>query len=288
VDFDATLATLLRQIPRGRYATCGAIARALGDVAASRAVAERVLAVSALPRRDGVATADGRRLVDRRRVTGETFAGFRGAAFLSRLRRRQLRDRERLVLSGHLPVQNVGGIDVAYEGDTAFAAAVITDPQGNHVVDVALAKTRVSFPYIPGYLAFRELPVLRLAWRRLRVRPDVLLVDGHGIAHPAGFGVACAASFALEVPTIGVAKSRLVGTAGEETERKKLRPLTVDGEHRGWILTSAPHARPIFVSPEPRLSVNQCADIIPPLCKRRIPEPLRIADTLSKTMKRGK
>jgi len=294
MDFDAALARLLRQVPPGLVATCGDLARALGDAAASKAVAERVRANPGLACRGAVVTADGRPVLtaDGGRVGGtedlaavHAFTAFRGPAPLRRLRAAQERGRGRLRLRGPGPVRTVGAVDVAYSGDRAFAAAVIMDGGGEEVIESRTVSARTDFPYVPGYLVSRELPVLRAVWRRLRTRPDVLLVDGHGTAHPAGFGIACAVGLAFRVPTIGVAKSRLVGTATVH-RRGELAPLRYAGKQCGWAYASASPERPIYISPGHRVSLQKCAEIVVPLCHNRIPEPARMADALSREWKR--
>ena len=285
MDFDAALAAILGQIPRGRHATCGAVARALGDVAAAPAVAERVRENPRLPRRDAIATAEGIPLTGGR-IHGEPFTRFRGGALLTQLRRRQLRERERLSLRGPTRFRTVCGIDVAYRGDRAFAAAVVTDASGADVLATASAVVNVTFPYIPGYLAFRELPAIQAAWRELPTRPELLLVDAHGIAHPAGFGAACAAGLALDAPTIGVAKSRLTGSMESAPAPGTLVRLVIDGAQRGWVLRPTASRSLVYVSPGHRIGLPTCGRIIPPLCRSGIPEPIRMADRECKEMKR--
>lgn len=138
-------------------------------------------------------------------------------------------------------------------------------------------------PYIPGLLAFREVPALCRAWELLPVKPQLLLVDGQGIAHPQGFGSAAHLGWKLQVATIGVAKSRLVGEhlpVGESACDSQ--PLMYNGIFIGWVLRSKVRCKPLFVSPGNRVSVDQslywtryCLD------GYRLPKPTRIADALA-------
>ncbi len=113
------------------------------------------------------------------------------------------------------PVRRIGGVDISStrfdpEG-RIYAAVVVLDWPGLQVVATATAEARATMPYVPGYLGFREVPALLTAWARLAEPPDLVLVDGHGIAHPRGFGIATHLGVVLDVPSIGVAKSPLVG-----------------------------------------------------------------------------
>jgi deoxyribonuclease V len=274
VDFDAALAGLLRQVPRDRHTTYGELARALGDVAASVAVAERLRLGPSLPGGDRVAGTGSAR----RPASAGPFTRFRGFDILSRYRRRQLAAARGLQLGNVGRVATVAGADVAYSREEAFAAIVTVDIRTLAPVETAVSVTRVQFPYIPGYLAARELPPIRAAWRKLASRPDLLLIDGHGVAHPSGFGVACAAGVSLRVPAIGVAKSRLVGVARALRRRGDAAPLYVDGARRGWAIATADPDKPVYVSPGQGAGMRDCLEIIPRLSLGRIPEPLRMAD----------
>lgn len=108
-------------------------------------------------------------------------------------------------------VRFVAGVDVAYKGGLGYGAAVVVDLRDLSVVDAGVSVVRVSVPYMPGLLAFREVGPMVSALTRLRVRPDVVMVNGHGLAHPRGFGVATHLGVVLGVSSVGVAKKRLVG-----------------------------------------------------------------------------
>lgn len=142
---------------------------------------------------------------------------------------RNLSAREAILLQGKLAslvseqsslpdrIRYVAGADGAYDNESVSGAAVLIDYDTLKPIEIATVKARVTFPYIPGLLSFREGPVVTRALRKLRHEPDVCIVDGHGLAHPRRFGLACYVGLVTSLPTIGVAKSRLFGTEDGET-----------------------------------------------------------------------
>jgi deoxyribonuclease V len=165
----------------------------------------------------------------------------------------QRRLRERLVTRpppGFAP-RLLGGADISMErhGRTAFAGVVVIDPASMETVETATAVAALDFPYVPGLLSFRELPAVRMAWERLRRRPDVLIFDGVGYAHPRRFGLACHGGLLLGVPSIGCAKSILVGRHGDlAPARGSTAPLVDRGEVVGTALRLRGGVRPVYVS----------------------------------------
>jgi deoxyribonuclease V len=152
------------------------------------------------------------------------------------------------------------------------------------MVEEAAEEGPCPFPYIPGLLSFREAPIILEIWKKLTQLPDVLLVDGQGIAHPRGLGIAAHLGILLDVPTIGVAKSKLVGD-GEEPEKEAgaASPLLWQGQMVGWILRTRTGVQPVYVSPGHRVSLTDCMEItLGCVRKYRLPEPLRRADYLSR------
>jgi len=137
----------------------------------------------------------------------------------------------------------------------------------------------LTFPYVPGLLAFREVPVLAEAFRRLSQRPDLLLVDGQGLAHPRRFGIACHLGLLLDLPTIGCAKSRLVGEHGPLGEDVGRRTELRDGpEVLGLVLRTRAGVTPVYVSVGHRIGLSEAAEWTLRLCRGyRLPEPARLA-----------
>jgi deoxyribonuclease V len=184
------------------------------------------------------------------------------------------------------PVRRVAGVDAHYDlarGRT-YAAAVLLDVRGLVLQESALAWRPTTMPYIPGLLSFREAPAMLAVLAALSRKPDLLLVDGQGLAHPRRFGLACHLGVLADLPTIGAAKSRLTGTFGElDTRRGASVPLTLEGETIGAVLRTRADCRPLFVSPGHRISLASAVDWVCRVTPRyRIPEPLRLADRLSR------
>jgi len=179
----------------------------------------------------------------------------------------------------------IGGVDVAYtaEGE-AVAAAAILDFKNLKPVEFKIARVRVRFPYIPTLLSFREAPPIFKVLARLNLKPDVVLVDGQGVAHPYGCGLASHVGVILSIPTIGVAKKPLCGEIGEF--RGNQAPIILHGREVGRVLLVREKSKPIYVSVGHRVSLEDAVEIVLRCVKpgRRIPEPIRMAHQLSKTV----
>ncbi len=204
----------------------------------------------------------------------------------SRARRIQ-RDTAALVsLSADLPpVRTVAGVDVGFENaHTARAAIVVLDYRTLEPLDYALARMPVDFPYMPGLLSFRECPVILRTLEQLRVSPDVLLCDGHGIAHPRRLGIAAHLGVLTGMPTVGVAKKRLTGRHGEVPEgRGEWTPLLDRaGDTLGAVLRTRIGTRPLIVSPGHRTDLATALELVMACTPRyRLPETTRWADGLA-------
>lgn len=184
-------------------------------------------------------------------------------------------------------VRHVCGVDVGFEEDgrvTRAAAAVLSYPELD-LVDFALARRPTSFPYIPGLLSFREAPAALEAIGALRITPDLLLCDGQGIAHPRRCGVASHIGVLAGIPSIGVAKTRLVGVHGRVPERRGAwTPLMDDGERIGAVLRTRPGVKPLYVSTGHRVSLETAVAWVMACTRRfRLPETTRWAHRLAST-----
>jgi deoxyribonuclease V len=188
-------------------------------------------------------------------------------------------------------VRLVAGTDVSFDraSPLLFAAVVVLDARTLAVVDSASAELPASFPYVPGYLSFRELPGLLAAFARLRVRPDLVVCDGHGRAHPRRFGLASHLGVALDLPTIGCAKSVLVGDwVAPARERGAFAPLRDGRELLGSALRTQAGIAPVFVSIGHRISLAAARRWILRLApEHRIPEPIRAAHAESNRARRA-
>ncbi|HEY0979232.1 MAG TPA: deoxyribonuclease V [Candidatus Paceibacterota bacterium] len=195
---------------------------------------------------------------------------------------KELRTQVRLEPLARAP-RLVGGCDVsmnrfAKEGFAGFVT--LTYPE-LAVVDHAVAKAAIPFPYIPGLLSFREIPMLLAAWEQLREKPEVLLVDGIGIAHPRRLGIASHLGLVLDLPTIGVAKSVLVGSFEEPgNEPGDTTPLVdpKNGDVLGMALRTKRGVKPVFVSPGHRITLDESVALVRScVVRHRLPEPTRHA-----------
>ena len=147
----------------------------------------------------------------------------------------------------------------------------------------AVVEGEIRFPYVPGLLSFRECPLAMASLRKLPERPDLLLCDGQGLAHPRRFGIACHLGVLLDIPAIGAAKSRLTGTHDEpDAERGSQTPLFDGEEVIGSVLRTRTNVRPIYVSTGHRIGLATAAAITLQCSPRfRIPEPTRQAHKLA-------
>lgn len=185
----------------------------------------------------------------------------------------------------------VAGLDAAYsrDGQRAVGAAVVLDAATLRVLDQAVAWGEVHFPYVPGLLAFRELPVLLDALGRLATPPDLLLADGNGLLHPRRFGLACHVGVVTGLPTIGVAKSgSLRGAPPPVAARGSTAPILDGPDELGRALRTQAGTRPVFVSVGHRLDLDTACDHVLRLAPRnRLPEPLRRSDALARATLRA-
>lgn len=183
----------------------------------------------------------------------------------------------------------IAGVDVGFDTvrGQAKASIVLLDAKTLQPLATSIAYQPVSFHYIPGFLSFREIPVLLEALSQLSREPDVLMVDGQGIAHPRRLGIAAHLGVLTGLPSIGVAKSLLCGTYQEPGPEKGDTSLLIHkGEKIGTVLRSKDNVKPLFISPGHRVSHDTAvAMVLRCLTKYRLPEPTRLADKYSKTVK---
>ncbi|OKH21334.1 endonuclease V [Hydrococcus rivularis NIES-593] len=182
-------------------------------------------------------------------------------------------------------VRYVAGVDVGFEDNytmTQAAVAVLSFPQ-LQLLESAIAQIPTTFPYIPGFLSFREIPAILKALEKLNLAPDLILCDGQGIAHPRRFGIACHLGVLIDVPTIGVAKSLLVGKHEElSPEKGSWQPLRDRGEVVGAVLRTRTNVNPVYVSVGHRISLITAIDyVLRCTTKYRLPETTRLADKLA-------
>ena len=182
-------------------------------------------------------------------------------------------------------VEYVAGVDMGFEDNykiSKAAVAVFTYPE-LELVEQAISRIPTTFPYVPGYLSFREIPAILAVLPKLKQTPDLIMCDGQGFAHPRRFGLACHLGVLLDLPTIGVAKSRFIGEHEELPQAKgSQQPLMDNDETIGIVLRSRTNVRPLYVSVGHKISLPTAIDyVMGCLTKYRLPETTRWADKLA-------
>ena len=188
------------------------------------------------------------------------------------------------------PIKTVAGIDLGYDEKTNISrcAVVVLSFPDLVLLESVEAFMPIQFPYVPGLLSFRETPVAIAALEKLKTAPDLILCDGQGMAHPRRFGIACHIGLLADLPTIGVAKSILVGKYENlEEERGSIAPLVHKGEQVGVALRTREKVQPLYVSIGHRMSLETAIDyVLRCTPKYRLPETTRLADKLASYRKR--
>jgi len=278
---------LVKQIPRGMVSTYGCLARALGDIRAARAVgimlnqnpyrevpcyrvvysdggiggyATGVEKKITLLKRDGIEIKDGKIDLDK-----YLFNDFRSDYPLKKLRKEQEKLRQKMRIRDDFHLSTIAGMDISYSKKYAYGAYVEMDAEGN-ILKKKTVKRKIDFPYIPTYLAYREMPVLNELIKN--ESPGMVMLDGNGLLHPRLFGVACHFGVVNDVPSLGVAKKKLCG-------EEKNGIIFVDGRKVGIRMGK------VYISPGHRISVDSAAEIAKMFMKYSIPEPVRQAHILA-------
>jgi deoxyribonuclease V len=181
-------------------------------------------------------------------------------------------------------VDTIGGVDVSIKGEFTQAAIVVLRFPDLAPFEAALGETPLVFPYIPGLLAFREGPAILAAWHKLQNKPDLLMFDGQGIAHPRGVGIASHMGLWLERPTIGVAKSRLYGLHAEVGPKRGDRADLLDKNTNviGAVVRTREKTNPLYISPGHLMDVEHAVEFAMACCTAyRLPEPTRWAHKIA-------
>ncbi|MCG6157835.1 endonuclease V [Rubinisphaera margarita] len=313
-DLHQELTDLLQQVPSGRVTTFGRLALALGDRHAARWIAtvlrhdvrfdaspwHRVVRLDgSLPgtsrphspsQLDLLLQEDVRLKNGRVDSSVEFFEAFQSTRPLQRLHEQQNQQAGQVSLKDQLPPDpTMAGIDVAYPNPgRARAAYVEWDPLTKTTIFERIVDSGVRFPYITGFLSYREIPAyLHLLTDVSAERPlaDVLLVDGSGILHPRGIGIASHLGVLLQRPTVGVSKKLLHGSLPKTDDGQQLIEIaTESGEIRGAAVKVGPDHKPIYVSPGHGCSVGMAIALVQrSFATHRLPEPVHLADRLSKS-----
>lgn len=187
---------------------------------------------------------------------------------------------KKIILEDRLPpkIKTVAGVDVSYFGDLGVCAVTVMDYDSLDLLETEITTCRVKIPYIPTLLSFREIPPALASIKKLKIQPDVFLVDAQGLAHPYRCGFASHLGLVIGKPTIGAAKSRLIGAS---KERGGKTFLIDKGEVIGAVMTTKQDAKPIYVSIGHLVSLQTATEIVKHCAKSRIPEPLLLAHKLA-------
>lgn len=196
--------------------------------------------------------------------------------------------RQRAVLhNDHAVPHLVAGVDQAFTGDTIISGIVVVDYESIDVVEEVYFKSTVDYPYIPTFLSFREGPAITSAYGKLQHTPDILMVDGCGINHPRGAGLATHIGVVLDVPTIGIAKNILCGKGDEPLEAGDVTRLVFESRHVGWLVKSCRRCRPIVVAPGHRVSMHGALEITKHMLRgHKLPEPCMLAHKYVNNLKK--
>jgi deoxyribonuclease V len=180
-------------------------------------------------------------------------------------------------------VETVAGIDTGYRNGMSQAAVVSLKYPSLEPLEQGISLRPVNFPYIPGLLSFRETLVILEAFEKLKQSPDLLIIDGHGIAHPRRFGIACHIGLLVDIPSIGCAKTKLLGEYDEPgPERGSFSYLIDQGEIIGAVLRTRNKVKPVFVSIGHKVNLKDSIEFVLNCCRGyRLPETTRKADRLS-------
>lgn len=298
---------LVKQIPPGKVSTYGAVARALGDVRASRAVGRMMnqnpdpdcMPCFKIVQSDGMLGGFGRGIEDKIRrlnedgirVEEERIKDFDQVFFndfitdypLKSCRREQEELAKKIDLTDSISQKDidlVAGFDVAYSYDDDWkescGACVIIDVKTKKIIEHHVVLKTNHFPYIPTYLSFREKPFIEDLYKQLEHQPSVLFVDGNGILHPRRFGLACHIGVILDVPTVGVAKNLLCGT------RQPDNTVVYNNQVVGHAFLANPRVKkPVYISPGHKISLPTAGELVKRLSTYKQPEPLRKAHLLA-------
>jgi deoxyribonuclease V len=187
--------------------------------------------------------------------------------------------------------KTIAGADISFNkfSETVYAGIVVLSFPGLQIVESVGVRSVARFPYVPGLLSFRETPSLLEAWDKLETMPDALMLDGQGIAHPRRFGIACHVGVLLDLPTIGCAKSILVGRHDElDPEAGSRAPLIDRGEQVGVALRTKKKVAPVYVSAGHLIDLDSAVDLVlKSTWKYRQPEPTRQAHLLVNRLRRA-
>lgn len=191
----------------------------------------------------------------------------------NKLKEEQIKLSKKVILTNSFgELELIGGVDCAYNQDNVIAAIVVCDYKTMEVKERVFAVVKAKVPYLKGFLAYREGHAISEAYAKLENKPDVLILDGHGILHPRRIGLASHIGVLLDITTIGIAKQLLVGEVNGNI-------IYVDKEARAELVVTREHSKPIYVSPGHKISLKTSVEIVKDCLRfpHKLPEPLHLA-----------
>ncbi len=313
IDLYLECANLVNQVLAGMVTTYGAVAKALGDDIAKRAVGVMLNSYSppikmpchrvvysggglggfayGLPRKlemlaeEGVHEKDGK-IADFENIL---FTEFKTDFPLKKAREEQRRLARKVELKDPEKMPDlVLGLDASYIGTRAFGAGILFSISDKKVLDTFHSEIRIDWPYVPTYLGFREIPVFKPMIEQLE-EPAILMLDGNGILHPFGFGLASHAGVEFGLPSIGAAKTLLCGTVDASSCNgfNAATPIKLNGKQIGAELRTSARAKPVYVSPGHMMSMASAVKVTANVSRLKIPEPIRLAHIEATAMRRA-
>ena len=301
-EFSSYFYDIVKQIPEGRVTTYGVLAESLGDKIASRAVGKmlnenptpiivpchRVVMSTGKIGGFGMGVEKKKELLENEGIIVKKgriksfdkvlFTDFEARPVLKELRDEQNKAKEMIEIVDQ--VENpeiVGGVDVSYGEKKAYGSLSIWNERDK--IENVIVDLEISFPYIPTYLAYRELPVLKKLIETSDISPDVVLVDGNGVLHPRGLGLASHLGVEMDISTIGVAKSQLTGKVnGNVSHEGPVKKITDNERIIGYAYLSSSRAKnPIYISPGNKVCFKTSLKVVKNHCDYKIPNPIRNA-----------
>ncbi len=313
IDLYLECANLVNQVPAGMVTTYGAVAKALGDPIAKRAVGVMLNTYSdpirmpchrvvysggglggfayGLPKKmemlvgEGVYEKEGK-IADFENIF---FDNFKTDYPLKKAREEQKKLARKVELEDPKNMPDlILGLDASYIGTKAYGAGVLFSISYKKVVKTIRSEVRINWPYVPTYLGFREIPVFRPIIEALG-EDAILMLNGNGILHPFGFGIASHIGIEFGMPSLGAAKTLLCGQVDESSckDFRAATPVKLEGKQIGAELRTSPRAKPIYVSPGHMMSMPSSVKVTVSVSRLKIPEPIRLAHLEATAMRRS-
>jgi deoxyribonuclease V len=205
-----------------------------------------------------------------------------------KLRRIQKQIAKKIILGDKFtrPISTVAGFDLSFSDNTAFAVGTVLDYKTMSVLEIKFICSELKFPYIPTFLTFREGPAIIKVYKELKIKPDLIMVNGHGIAHPLSCGIASHVGVLLDIPSIGIAQTKLCGEFNEPKKVGEYSMIMFENKKVGYAYKSQEDCRPIFISPGHKVSLETSLEVVKATIKNhKLPEPLFISHTLANRIK---